>query len=74
MTGPWLAALDGDDRAQFFLEMDVALDAAEAAGSAEPIETCLRAWRVTGEALADPAARSVLTAPGDDDYSEVECP
>ena len=69
----WLAALDDDDRTQFFLDMDTALDASEAAGSAEPLETCLREWRTTGEALSDPARRSVLTG-NDDDYEEVPRP
>ena len=73
MTG-WLSALDDDDRAQFFLEMDAALDAAEAAGSAEPLETCLREWRVTGEALSDPEVRAVLTGDGFGDYGEVPRP
>ena len=75
MTNPssWLAALDDDDQALFFLEMDAALDAAEAAGHAEPLEACLHAWRVTGEALSDPLRRAVLTG-NDDDYVEVRRP
>lgn len=72
MTGqPWLAVLDDDDRAQFFLEMD----AAEASGSTEPLGTCLRAWRVTAGTLADPDTRAALTGPrNDDDYVEVPRP
>jgi hypothetical protein len=66
----WLAALDGDDQAQFFAEMSEALETAAARRSAEPVETCLREWRVTAEALPDPA---VLTG-DDDDYAEVERP
>ena len=70
----WLAALDDDDRAQFFLDMDTALDASEAAGSAEPLETCLREWRTTGEALSDPVRRAVLTGEACDNYEEVPRP
>ena len=77
MTNPssWLAALDDDDQALFFLEMDAALDAAEAAGHAEPLEACLREWRTTAEALSDPARREVLTGRFDDsEFSEVPRP
>jgi Family of unknown function (DUF6247) len=72
----WLAALDDDDRSLFFAEMDAALDAAEAAGSAEPLETCLDEWRTTGRALSDPARREVLTGDGcgDGDFVEVHRP
>ena len=70
----WLAALDDDDRAQFFLDMDTALDASGAAGSAEPLETCLREWRTTGEALSDPVRRAVLTGEACDNYEEVPRP
>ena len=70
----WLAALDDDDRAQFFLDMDTALGASEAAGSAEPLETCLREWRTTGESLSDPVRRAVLTGEACDNYEEVPRP
>ena len=76
MTGgpSWLAALGDDDQAQFFLEMDTALDASEAADSTEPLETCLREWRATAEALADPRRHAILTTPGSSDYEEVPRP
>lgn len=78
MTGasaPWLAVFDDDDRSEFFTGLRAALTAAEAAGDAEPVETCLREWRTTAEALSDPERRAVLTGPGDDDdYAEVPRP
>lgn len=69
-----LAVFDSDDRARFFAEMRAALDAGEAASDAEPMETCLRAWRVTAQALSRPAIREALTRAGDDDYEEVTRP
>lgn len=76
MTGgpSWLAALDGGDRAQFAAEMREALDSSVAAGDAAPLETCLREWRVTGEALSDPQRREILTGDGLGDYGEVPRP
>ena len=41
---------------------------------AAPVETCLREWRTTARALADPQRRAILTGPGDDDYAEVSRP
>ena len=62
MTGTsWLAALDAGDLADFAGEMREALNTSVARRDAGPVETCLREWRVTGEALSDPAARAVLT-------------
>jgi len=67
----WLAVFDDDDRAEFFDELRDALSIAQATRDAAPVETCLREWRTTARALSDPAARPILTAPGDDDYAEV---
>ncbi len=39
-----------------------------------PVETCRREWRTTAQALSDPLRRSILTAPGDDDYAKVARP
>ena len=74
MPYSWLAALDAGDLADFVGEMRAALNASVAARSAEPLERCLHAWRVTGEALLDPETRAVLTRPGDGDYGEVPRP
>jgi len=70
----WLAVFDDDDRAEFFDELRDALSVAEATRDAAPVETCVRKWRITARALADPAAREILTGPGDDDYAEVTRP
>lgn len=70
----WLAVFDDDDRAEFFDELRDALSVAEVTRDAAPVETCLRDWRTTARALADPSAREILTGPGDDDYAEVARP
>jgi hypothetical protein len=70
----WLAAFDEDDRAEFFEELRDALSVAEATRDAGPVETCLREWRMTARALSDPLRRAILTAPGDDDYAEIDRP
>jgi hypothetical protein len=70
----WLAVFDEDDRAEFFAELRDALALAEATRDAEPVETCLREWRMSARALSDPLAREILTGPGDDDYAEVTRP
>jgi hypothetical protein len=51
-----------------------ALSVAAATRDAAPVETCLREWRTTARALSDPLRRAILTAPGDDDYAEVDRP
>lgn len=71
---PWLAALGAEDRARFSAEVQEALLAAQITDDASPLEACLREWRWTAEALADPVVRAALTAPGDDDYTEVPRP
>ena len=70
----WLATFDGDDRAEFFEELRDALSVAEATRDATPVETCLRDWRTTARALSDALRHAILTAPGDDDYAEVDRP
>jgi len=70
----WLATFDEDDRAEFFQELRDALSVAAATRDAVPVETCLREWRTTAQALSDPLRRAILTAPGDDDYAEVDRP
>lgn len=70
----WLAIFDEDDRGEFFGELRDALSVAAATRDAAPVETCLREWRTTARALSDPLRRSILTAPGDDDYVEVDRP
>jgi hypothetical protein len=70
----WLAAFDDDDRAEFFDELRDALTLAESTRDAGPVETCLREWRTTAQALSDPLGREVLLGPGNDDYAEVTRP
>jgi Family of unknown function (DUF6247) len=70
----WVSALDSDDRAEFFEELRDALSVAESTRDLTPVETCLREWRTTARALADPLRRAILTGPGDDDYAEVSAP
>ena len=71
----WLAALCDEDAAQFAGEMREALDAAVTARDAEPVETCLREWRETGEILADPRALEALTRAWDEsEFAEVPRP
>ena len=67
----WLAAVDEDDRTEFFDQLRDALSVAEATRDAGPVEACLREWRTTARALSDPLAREILTGPGDDEYAEV---
>lgn len=70
MTAPapsWLAVFSNDDVAQFFAEMRDAVGTSAARRDPEPLEACLREWKVTARALADPQARAVL--PADDDYA-----
>lgn len=78
MTAPglsWLSVFDDDDRASFFAEMREALETSAARRDPEPLEACLRAWKVTAEAMADPETRAVLTSPLDgNDFGEVPRP
>jgi hypothetical protein len=78
MTAPgpsWLSVFDDDDRASFFAEMREALETSAARKDPEPFEACLRAWKVTAEAMADPEARAVLTSPHEyEDFAEVSRP
>jgi Family of unknown function (DUF6247) len=71
----WLAALDEDDLPEFAAEMRAALHASVSTRDPGPLETCLHAWRATGEALADPATREVLARDWDlGDFGEVPRP
>jgi hypothetical protein len=78
MTAPgpsWLSVFDDDDRASFFAEMRDALETSAARRDPEPLEACLREWKVTAEAMADPQARQVLTSPLDEnDFAGVSRP
>jgi len=75
VTTSWLRHLDADDREQFFHELEFAVGFARGALDVSGIEACLRDWRVTAEALSDPARREVLTgSPGDADFTEVPRP
>ena len=74
--GNWLAALDADDKREFFSDLRAAADLAEGTGDAGHVEKCLREWRTTAQALSDPQRRDVLTADGADlgDFAEVPRP
>ena len=72
----WTEHLDADDRALMVSELRAAVDSLEHTGDPAPLESCLREWKVTAEALSDPDRRAVLTAdtldPGD--FTEVPRP
>jgi hypothetical protein len=72
----WLSVFDDDDKATFIAEMREALAAAEKSGDLSVVETCIRRWQITAQALADPALREALTAPSlpDEDFTEVGRP
>lgn len=70
----WLAAFDQDDREQFFSELLDALSIVESTQDVRPVETCLREWHTTAQALADPLRNAVLIGPEDKDYTDVERP
>ena len=70
----WLAAFGEEDRAEFFAELRYALSVAGATRDAGPVQTCLREWRITAQALSDSLRKAILTGPGDDEYAEVGRP
>jgi hypothetical protein len=71
----WTQHLDADDRALMLAELRDCLGTLESTGDPGPLETCLREWRVTAEALADPERRAVLTGPLEPgDFTEVARP
>ena len=70
----WLTVFDTDDLDEFFAELRDALTLAESTQDATPVETCLRDWRTTAQALSDPLRRQILTGAGSDDFVEVERP
>ena len=78
MTAPgpsWLSVFDNDDQASFFAEMRDALDTSAARRDPGPPEACLREWKITAEAMADPQVRAALTSPlGENDFAEVSRP
>jgi len=63
----WLAVFGEDDRAEFFAELLDALPVAEATRDASRVETCLREWRATAQALSDPPRREIPTGPAEGD-------
>jgi hypothetical protein len=56
----WLRVFDRDDLGEFEDDLQDALIAATADGSAQPIEETVKAWRITARELEDPLRRSVL--------------
>jgi hypothetical protein len=63
----WLAVFGEDDRAEFFAELLDALPVAEATRDASRVETCLREWRTTAQALSDPPRREIPAGPAEGD-------
>lgn len=75
VTGNWLAPLDADDQAEFFADLHAAVALARHTGNVEPVDACLHDWRITAEALSDPARREILTGtPEPADFAEVQRP
>lgn len=79
MTAPgpsWLSVFGSDDQAQFFAEMRDAVGTSAARRDPEPLETCLREWKVTARELADSRLREALARDQfrNDDFAEVTCP
>ena len=74
--GNWLVHLDDSDREEFFSDLRAATDLAAGTGDVRHVEKCLRDWRTTAQALADPQRREVLTATDldPDDFTEVTRP
>jgi hypothetical protein len=71
----WTRHLDAEDRRLMFAELRFAFETLERSGDPEPLETCLRDWKVTAEALSDPDRRAVLTGPpGPGDFTEMPRP
>ena len=68
----WLEVFDEEDQNAFRREFQEALIRAVATDSTEPLDTCVREWRVTARALSDDARRRILTGqPSEDEFSEV---
>jgi hypothetical protein len=71
----WLAVFDENDLGEFLEEMREAFLSASRDESPTAVEETLEAWRVTAEALSDPARRDVLLGePRIDDFVEVTRP
>ena len=70
----WTEHLDHDDQVLMVTELRACADTLELSGDPEPLETCLREWRTTGESLSDPVRRAVLTGEACDNYEEVPRP
>lgn len=71
----WLRYLDDGDFRLFAGELCDAHFDLRKSGDPVPLEKCLREWRMTAEALSDPARREVLTGPlADEDFVEVGPP
>jgi hypothetical protein len=56
----WLRVFDDDDLAEFMTELRDVLIAAHADNSAEALNACIHAWRVTARQLEDPLRREIL--------------
>jgi hypothetical protein len=74
-TANWFVHLDKDDREQMIGEVFAGVHGLVKTGSVVRLETCLRDWRTTAQALADPERRAVLAGDLDDeDFTEVQRP
>lgn len=70
----WLEAFDADDQETFRAELLEAINLAVANGDLAPIKTCVHEWRRTAQALSNEKVKRALTAPGDEDFTEVKRP
>lgn len=79
MTAPgpsWLSVFSAEDRASFFAKMKDALDTSAARMDTGPLEACLREWKTTARALAQPGMREALERDRfrDEDFAGVSRP
>lgn len=72
----WLVAFDADDQQSFRRELMGALVQSLAGDSTEPVERCVREWRISARALSNEKSRRILTPPGapDSSFEQVERP
>ena len=71
----WAEVLDDDDLHELRREYSQELARAAAAQSADGLDRCLHAWRMTAATLSDPVSREILEGKAaDEDFVEIERP
>jgi hypothetical protein len=70
----WLEGFDADDQETFRGELLEAVNLAVANSDLASIKTCVDDWRRTARALSNNKVKRALTAPADDDFTEVKRP